>query len=343
MSSSDTWETSDISPSNVSFDIEAMRPPTGMRWGGLQAGDLSQLRAQSQTASAFQEMLEQMKQWEAEAKLSGRVVASQAPVPNSNGHVYAPYVPLQIAPLPAGMFPANATFAVPLSVPGGPNAPIVNLKRRFTGNNAQFTHNNSNPCAEIHLDMPITTPGPILFRPELFQDEHRERDNIIWRVPEGASLFPIYSSYHHGQNMLELRSVTQRSTREYFCHDDNLHEMRPYAGYSLEEYANGNLGQVRDFLSERQSVFERLLRVGIRRASEYMVYEFPKHINDGSGWLVGFASHYENFIADAVDFDEIDDVDEDLDINTDIHYRYRHRADERLGDARGAFTTPGPF
>jgi hypothetical protein len=301
-----------------------------MRWGGLQAGDLSQLRAQSQTAAAFQEMLEQMKRLETEAKPHGLigVVASQSQVPNANGHIYAPYVPLHIQPISA----SQMVNAQPMSVPGGPTSPVVNFKRRYTGNNA-------NPYAEIFLDMSISSNAqPILFRPELFQDEHRERDNIIWRVPEGVSMFPIYSSYHHGQDMLELRSVTQRSTREYFCHDDNLHEMRPYAGYSLEEYANGNLGQVRDFLSERQSVFDGLLRVGIR-ASEYMVYEFPKHVNDGSGWLVGFASHYENFIANTVDFDD-DEIDEDLDINTDIHYRYRDRADERLGDA--AARSPHP-
>ena len=305
-----------------------MRPPTGVAWGGLRNSATATARAQSQTAAAFQEMLEQMKRLETEAKPHGLigVVASQSQVPNANGHIYAPYVPLHIQPISASQM-VNVHH-----IPSWRTSSVVNFKRRYTGNNA-------NPYAEIVLDMPISSNDqPILFRPELFQDEHRERDNIIWRVPEGVSMFPIYSYFHNGQDMLELRPVKQKSQREYFCHDDNLHEMRPFAGYSLAEYAEGNVITTRDFLGERRSIFDGLLRVGIR-ASEYMVYEFPKHVNDGSGWLVGFASHYENFIANTVDFDD-DEIDEDLDINTDIHYCYRDRADERLGDAEARSPHP---
>jgi hypothetical protein len=133
------------------------------------------------------------------------------------------------------------------------------------------------------------------FHPELFQDTVRDRANIIWRVPARARVYPIYSAFIDGQAVLELRDIPRATVREYLCHDRNLHEFRPFAGYNIEKYALA--------MTERRNVFDTLLAMGIH-TSEYMVYEFPRIIHDGTGWLVGFASHYENFIADDVDGDD---------------------------------------
>jgi hypothetical protein len=130
------------------------------------------------------------------------------------------------------------------------------------------------------------------FPTRLFRDPFRERDNIIWRVPVGAVMFPIYSTFVNYVPCLELRPQKLIARREYFCHDRNLHEM--WALPITEDF--GKMPWI--------------------RPGEYMVYEFPRYMNDGTGWLLGFASHYENFIAYDVEIESFDE----LDINDDAVY-----------------------
>ena len=167
----------------------------------------------------------------------------------------------------------------------------------------------------------------VYFHPELFEDRLRERDSIIWRVPSGVLVYPIYRVRNSGyiisrggatapDTALVLQAPGHIIRRDYYCHDRNLHEFRPFAGRDI----GIDLG-----------MFDQLRDIGIR-AHEYMAYELPVSRNDGRGWVAGFASHYQNFIADAVDMiDDIEDmVDTALDTKSSTDYVYRKHMNDRL-------------
>ena len=167
----------------------------------------------------------------------------------------------------------------------------------------------------------------LYFHPELFEDRLRERDRIIWRVSSGVLVYPIYRVRNSGyiisqgdtpapDTALVLQAPGHIIHRDYYCHDQNLHDFRPFAG--------------REAMFDLY-VFDQLRDIGIL-PHEYMVYELPVTRNDGQGWVAGFASHYQNFIADAVDMlDDIEDmVDTGLDTKSSTDYVYRKHMDSRL-------------
>jgi hypothetical protein len=174
----------------------------------------------------------------------------------ATGGIYAPYVPLQYKSLDE--FMADTTCVTC----GSPGKPVAvqgknDIRDITLCETCQKTLNIMDWIFRGDLNTLFPHPNP----------REDSGDNIVWRVPMGTKVFPVYShvDIHTNENMFYVpKNGAIAMTRDYFCHDS--------------------------MLFKDTSVVIRSFRggYGLARGEELYVYQFHKVVYDGTGWCVGF-------------------------------------------------------
>ena len=103
-------------------------------------------------------------------------------------------------------------------------------------------------------------------------------DNIIWRVPAGTRVWPVYAKTGvDQQDIFYVPKVGMSLDRDYFCHDSFLYKDTVDC---ITTYKGG---------------------YGLTRGSELYVYQFHKIVNDGTGWAIGFILDGKHLLAHDVE------------------------------------------
>ena len=114
-----------------------------------------------------------------------------------------------------------------------------------------------------------------------FTDMDRERDNIRWIISAGSPVWPIYGrlEYHEVGDPIRL-------SRNYFCHDNNLHSLHGRVCSLDGSYTHGT---------------QQLRQLGFK--NEYSVYAYKFHASrlTDDGWIIGFLAKADNILAEDVE------------------------------------------
>jgi hypothetical protein len=162
---------------------------------------------------------------------------------------------------------------------------------------------------------------------QVFGDNTRERDNIIWKAPKNAFIFPLYmdgkcgdgsrsvpfeelgaSSIDDDTGVYRFKVMERKMLeKDFFMHDDNLHGIHLMPGTPISWDLRNAV--MMDGMVTVDDIKYYGIDAKVAFFGSLYAYKFPNPFSTEHGWTVGFLIRAENVLAHDVDMID-DDTDE---------------------------------